>query len=82
MCTGAFARAREFLRHAQAGDTQDRAFRLLGLIWSGGDAAEIAAARAELAQWQRADGGWADGGRADGGRAGGVRPGAAGGRDG
>jgi squalene cyclase len=53
------ARAQQFLRHAKPGDTQDTAFRLLGLIWSGCDAREIASARESLLALQRADGGWA-----------------------
>jgi ankyrin repeat protein len=53
------ARARQFLRHAKPGDTQDTAFRLLGLIWSGCDGREIASARTSLLALQREDGGWA-----------------------
>jgi hypothetical protein len=39
------SRARQFLRQTQPSDTQDTAFRLLGLIWSGEDVYEIASAR-------------------------------------
>jgi ankyrin repeat protein len=52
------ARAASFLRHADPRDTQDRAFKLLGLIWSGGPAAEIAKEKAALISLQRAEGGW------------------------
>lgn len=59
--------ARGWLLKASAKDTEDRAFRLLGLKQSGADKKEIAAAAWELQQTQRADGGWAqlDGGRGD-----------------
>jgi squalene cyclase len=39
-------------------NTQERAFRLLGLAWSGGDKAAIAQAVKQLAASQRPDGGW------------------------
>jgi ankyrin repeat protein len=43
------ARAREYLRKATPEDTQDEAFRLLGLVWSGAPAAEVAWAVMALA---------------------------------
>ena len=39
-------------------DTQDRAFKLLGLLWSGASAAEVAHEKSALLALQRADGGW------------------------
>lgn len=51
-------RAREWLASTKARGTEDRAFRLLGLRWSGADAAEIAKAARELLDDQRDDGGW------------------------
>ncbi|HEY1188168.1 MAG TPA: prenyltransferase/squalene oxidase repeat-containing protein [Gemmata sp.] len=59
--------ARGWLVKATAKDTEDRAFRLLGLKEAGADRKEVAAAAWELQQAQRADGSWAqlDGGRGD-----------------
>jgi hypothetical protein len=59
--------ARGWLVKTAAKDTEDRAFRLLGLTEAGADAREIAAAAWELLQKQRPDGGWAqlDGGAGD-----------------
>ncbi len=59
--------ARGWLVKTAAKDTEDRAFRLLGLKEAGADAKEIAAAAWELLKAQRADGGWAqlDGGFSD-----------------
>jgi hypothetical protein len=51
-------RAREWLASVKARSTEDRAFRLLGLRWSGADAVEIAKATRELLDDQRDDGGW------------------------
>lgn len=61
------ADARAWLLKTEAKDTEDRAFRLLGLKESGADAREVRAAAWELLKTQRADGGWAqlDGGRGD-----------------
>jgi hypothetical protein len=39
-------------------DTQDRAFKLLGLLWAGASAPDVARERAALLSLQRADGGW------------------------
>jgi ankyrin repeat protein len=49
---------RAFLSHAQPRDTQDEAFKLMGLVWSEAPRAEIAAQTARLRALQRADGGW------------------------
>jgi ankyrin repeat protein len=52
------ARAVNWLKTAKAVSNEDRAFRLLGLAWSGADARAMqGAAKAVLAD-QRADGGW------------------------
>ena len=53
------SRARAFLRIADPEDTQGESFKLLGLIWSGASASEIAAQAKHLASLQRKDGGWA-----------------------
>jgi hypothetical protein len=54
----ALARAAAWLESSKPTETQDRAFRLMGLGWSKGKPAAIAAAARELAAMQRADGGW------------------------
>jgi hypothetical protein len=54
----ALARAAAWLETAKPADTQDRAFRLMGLGWSNAKPSIIAAAAKELASMQRADGGW------------------------
>ena len=51
-------RARTFLRQAQPNDTQDEAFKLMGLVWAGASHAEVAAQASRLRALQRADGGW------------------------
>jgi ankyrin repeat protein len=56
--TKAIARAAAWLERSRPADTQDRAFRLLGLAWSDANAKSIAAAVGELSGSQRADGGW------------------------
>jgi ankyrin repeat protein len=53
------ARAREFMRKATPEDTQGEVFKLLGLIWTKGTAAEISAQADRVARLQRGDGGWA-----------------------
>jgi ankyrin repeat protein len=53
------AKAREYLRKTTPEDTQDEAFRLLGLVWSGTPAAEVARQSSRLKALQRTDGGWA-----------------------
>ena len=51
-------RGRDFLVRAVPRDSQDAAFRLLGLVWSDASSADIARARADVMELQRADGGW------------------------
>jgi hypothetical protein len=53
------ARARHFFRTATPRDTQDEAFKLLGLIWSQASRTEIADQADRVAALQRPDGGWA-----------------------
>jgi mono/diheme cytochrome c family protein len=52
-------RARAWLMSAEPDSTEERAFRLLGLHWSGAPAAAVESAARELLSTQRADGGWA-----------------------
>ncbi len=52
------ARARQWLKQAQAGTTEEIAYRLLGLAWAGASAPEIAAETSRLLERQREDGGW------------------------
>jgi hypothetical protein len=51
-------RAMAFLRSATPADTQEEAFKLLGLVWGGGSPAEIVNQRERLMRLQRPDGGW------------------------
>jgi len=50
--------AAAWLRTARTTTNEDRAFRLLGLRWSGASSAPIEAAARELLNTQRTDGGW------------------------
>ena len=52
-------RARAFLEATQPNDTQDEAFKLMGLVWSRSAAEDIAAQAKRVRALQRADGGWA-----------------------
>lgn len=52
-------RGADFLRQAKPADTQEQAFKLLGLVWAGATREEIARERTALIALQRADGGWA-----------------------
>jgi ankyrin repeat protein len=52
-------RARSFLLAATPRDTQDEAFKLMGLVWSHAASADIQTQAKRLAALQRADGGWA-----------------------
>ncbi len=52
------ARAAAWLEQARPHTTQDRAFHLLGLAWSGASAKAIQLAASSLAALQRAEGGW------------------------
>ena len=54
----AIARARTWLLNAPALDTEELAFKLLGLAWSKAPKAAIADAARELVAAQRDDGGW------------------------
>ena len=57
--TARLAHALEFLRRATPFETQDEAFKLLGLVWSGAPASEAATQAKRILAIQRADGGWA-----------------------
>jgi hypothetical protein len=56
--TARMAKAREYLRKTTPEDTQDEVFRLLGLVWSGAPAPEIAGQSGRVKALQRTDGGW------------------------
>ena len=58
LADAAIRRAAEWLARAQADDTQERTYRLLGLHWAGASQAALSAAAQRLASGQRADGGW------------------------
>jgi ankyrin repeat protein len=55
---GRLARAGDFLRAAMPADTQDEAFKLLGLVWSGASPLEISRQAKRLLAIQREEGGW------------------------
>lgn len=52
------ARGRAFLEKSEPDETQDRAFKLLGLVWSGAPAQRIEKEKAALITLQRSNGGW------------------------
>ena len=54
----ALSRGAAWLETAKPGNTQDRAFHLMGLAWAGAKSSSIAAAAKAVAASQRADGGW------------------------
>jgi ankyrin repeat protein len=56
---GRLARARQWLLKATPRDTEDRAYQLLGLAWTGASDSEMRPLASPLAEAQRADGGWA-----------------------
>ena len=56
--TARAARALAYLKTAEPRDTQDHAFKLLGLIWSGAAGPEVVREKAALVELQREDGGW------------------------
>lgn len=56
--TSRIARARDFLRTAAPADTQEEAFKLLGLVWTGASSPEIAKQTERLRSLQHKDGGW------------------------
>jgi ankyrin repeat protein len=53
------SRARDWLLSASARTTEDKTFRLLGLVWAGARRADIDRAVEVLLKEQRPDGGWA-----------------------
>jgi hypothetical protein len=53
------ARALAFLRKAVPADTQEQAFKVLGLVWSGAPDGEISTQARQLISLQGQDGGWA-----------------------
>jgi len=53
------ARARQWLMQARPATQEDRAMKLLGLVWSKAEASDIGQATAEVLAQQRPDGGWA-----------------------
>jgi ankyrin repeat protein len=57
--TDRLARARQWLLKTPPKDTEDRAYQLLGLTWTGAAEAEMRPLASQLAATQRADGGWA-----------------------
>lgn len=54
----AIARARQWLMSTKPQSTEDAAFRLLGLVWSGASTAERSVAQRALLARQLPDGGW------------------------
>jgi len=52
--------AAAWLAKAESKTTEDRAWRLLGLVWAGKDKDAIQKAMRELLATQRSDGGWSD----------------------
>jgi hypothetical protein len=55
----AVSRAREWLLQAEAEETEDLAFRLLGLTWAGATRSAVERAARDLIAAQQPDGGWA-----------------------
>ena len=55
---GRITRARAYLLAAAPGETQDEAFKLLGLVWSRASETEISRQKDRVLQLQRDDGGW------------------------
>jgi ankyrin repeat protein len=55
----AIAKARRFLESRQPRDTEERAYQLLGLKWSGADRVMLQRLARDLKAQQRPDGGWA-----------------------
>src|SRR5205085_2249773 len=52
------ARARAFLQTVETHDTQEAAFKLLGLVWANAPSAMIARQATRVRALQRSDGGW------------------------
>jgi ankyrin repeat protein len=55
----AIARATTWLANAMPESNEDRAFQIMGLVWSGASRAAVQAAARRLLATQRRDGGWA-----------------------
>jgi Ankyrin repeats (3 copies)/Prenyltransferase and squalene oxidase repeat len=53
-------RARRWLASTRPASVEDGSFRLLGLVWAGGAADDIAAARRDLIRMREESGGWAE----------------------
>ena len=56
---GRLSRAKSWLESAKPKDTEDRSFRLLGMLWAGSSREARLQAAQELLAQQRPDGGWA-----------------------
>jgi ankyrin repeat protein len=56
--TSRISRAVGFLRRSKPADTQDQAFKLLGLLWTDAPSSEIAREQSALIALRRPDGGW------------------------
>jgi ankyrin repeat protein len=61
----AHRRARQWLIAAQATSAEERAMRLMGLVWTGAPRGRIAAAIDDVRRTQDANGGWSQFGRTD-----------------
>jgi hypothetical protein len=55
----AFDKGKGWLLHSQPATTEDKAFRMRGLVYAGADPKEVGVARALLLKEQRGDGSWA-----------------------
>ncbi len=53
-----FLRARRWLAATRPLSTEDASFRLMGLVWAGGSALEVAAAKRDLVAFQTGAGAW------------------------
>ena len=56
--TARIVRAREFLRRVSPVDTQEEAFKLLGLVWAAGSRVDVTNQMRRLLALQHRDGGW------------------------
>jgi len=54
----AIARGLAYLKSVKAADAEERAYRLLGLVWAGADRPTVKAARQAVLDDQHKDGGW------------------------
>ena len=57
--THRITRARRFLQASVPADTDDEAFKLLGLVWSGASVRDVSRQRERVLAHQMSDGGWA-----------------------